>query len=336
MNTFETEFETIKKIREWRKDLPASKVSEKTTAEYKIEYARILKKSGNNFGRVLESARDTTSSSTWYRRRAAAKILIVATIDHMLKEQDYMQRSLKTADESHKIAWQKKIKLLEKYSDLYQDFETSKPLPKIPPLKKRSGQKKSLAGLPQDWRESLAKRLPKYRAAFLIAAATGCRPAELVTGVAVKIENGEIFATIAGAKTTEHAGQISRTIKIALDEVDGSIATQLAELIGNHGVTRIGIENEKLFSGAIRDAARREWKSKKTDLSAYSLRHQFASDRKNENWAQADVSAMLGHSTEKTASYYGVKTAARGGFGAKITGVDATRKVKKIKKIKIK
>ena len=317
-------FETIKTARSFIGGLSESQASDKTLLAYGVEFERILKKANGKMFDILPIARMTTSAATWYRRKAAIQHILKQNITGLLKHQDQLQR-VKNQTPEQKKEWEKVVRQLGKQVKLAESFKNCEELPRIPPRKKRSGQKKSLSGLPQDWREKISGRLIKYKSAFLIAAATGCRPAELAHGVKIKtVIGGDIVITINGSKLSEFAGQESRTLTIAADGVDGSIASQLIAL----GETTVKIDDEKAFSCAIRDAGRREYKDKKTDLTAYSLRHQFASDRKAEDWPTVEISKMLGHATEKTASYYGTRNQARGGCGVKITSIEASREVK--------
>lgn len=336
-----SEFDVIKQAREL---LSGRKVaSEKTTRAYQVELDRLGKKAGSsNFADVIAAARDTKSSATWYRRRAAILSTFCKNTSDLLKKQDLIQREIakKPGDSALETEWKNLVGEIRIYSKFIAKTNSIPPLP-IENRKPRSTKKRSLRGLPGQWREDLAKRFsPKYRLPFLVAAATGCRPAELAEGVEIafdrdeKTGNTSIRVTIPGAKVRAESGQPSRIIFITIDNVDGSIATQLAAAI-NAGQRTVKIPtSEKLFSGAVRDAGRREWKGRRLELSAYSLRHQFAADMKNGNFSEEDIAKALGHATVKTASYYGDRKQSSGG-GVKLDAVQASRKVKKNnKKIK--
>lgn len=317
-------------------DLPESKISEKTAAGYRREYLRLLTVGGKKTSGVLDAAQDTTAASTWYRRRAAIIYEIRTELTNTLKEQDRLQRIFKTTNDPVAFeTWKRLVERTVQFVKMLPKVMAIKNWPPLDERKRRETKKRSLNGLPDDWRQLLAKRLPKYRLPFLVAAATGCRPAELVTGIALSYDTDlktgivSIKAVIKGAKVREMTGQPDRSIFIALDDRPDSLAGQLQESLKN-GPINVGLTDEKLFSGAVRDAARREWPKRKVDLSAYSLRHQFAGDLKAAGWKDEKIAEAMGHVTTKTASYYGDRKQGRGGLV--IDGVEASRKVKKPKK----
>lgn len=310
------EFEIIRRERTFLRSLDeqsnGSSISEKTKTGYGIEYARLLKKSGGKKAAFLAEARNTRSSATWYRRRAAIIFTAKFGLAAALKEQDLLQRTLQNSSNSVCEKWTGKVWEVKSYGDLIREMQ-AQPALGLRDRKKRVSKKQSLAGLPDNWRQKLASRLPKYRLPFLVAAASGCRPDELHNGVRLSTKDGKIRIFIHGSKVTATSGQPDRTVLLVIDKTHGSISRQLYEAIES-GVDEVKIDSAKLFSGAIRDAARREWKSKKIDLSAYSLRHQFSADLKGAEFSAEQIAVLLGHVTTKTASYYGDRRQARGGI----------------------
>ena len=65
-------------------------------------------------------------------------------------------------------------------------------------------------------------------------------------------------------------------------------------------------------------------------VSAYSFRHQFASDLKASGLDGVTVSAVLGHSVDDTKKQYGTSKQARGAQTTRL--ISATRTVKVLKK----
>lgn len=55
----------------------------------------------------------------------------------------------------------------------------------------RDTKRQDMRGLPDDWRERLIERMPNYGPATLTAAVTGCRPAELASGVQLNMYESE-------------------------------------------------------------------------------------------------------------------------------------------------
>lgn len=332
----EEQYKTIVDARSALANMKESAISDKTADGYRREYRR-LSGVGKTFHGMLTAAKDTQVASTWYRRRASILHGIREELTKTLSEQDHLQRVFKSSnDQADYVKWQKKVARMAPFIKMLPAVLEVKNFPPASERKRRESKKRSLAGLPNDWRECLAKRLPSYRAEFLVAAATGCRPAELVNGVSLSYDTDSkgkvsIKAEIAGAKVRQLSGQPARSIFIELDDKPESIAGQIQEILRAGPVKVQLTKGEKLFSGAVRDAARREWPKKKTDLSAYSLRHQFAADMKGSGWKDEDIAKAMGHITTKTASYYGTKSQARGGVN--LHGVEAAREIKvKIKK----
>lgn len=338
------EFDVIKDARALLADLKTPRAlladwktpSEKTIRGYLVECERLNKKAANKgLNSVIEIARDTKSAATWYRRRAALLFKYSEMTVNQLKKQDQLQRKMQQepGNLALKNEWQNTVQNVRQCAKVITKIKEVPPIPQDE-RKKRASKKRSLNGLPDDWRLILAKRFsPKYALPFLVAAATGCRPAELANGVELAIDRDEktdvmsIRATIQGVKVRETTGQPERHIFITVDNIEGSIASQLACAI-RAGHAQVKIENPSLFSCAIRDAGRRAWKSRRLELSAYSLRHQFAADMKGANFSLQDIATAMGHVTDKTASYYGNRHQSRSG-GVGLDQVSATRKIRK-------
>lgn len=335
----ESAFDNIKAARALLIELQKSEVGEATLRGYNAECMRLFAKSGGKIAGVIEAARDTKSSSTWYRRKAALVAISKHNLGVLLKRQDNFQREMKAGNPAAEAEFDKTVRQLSRVANLIMQVRSAGPLPEEG-RKIRSSKKRSLRGLPEDWRADLARRFsPKYKLPFLVAAATGCRPAELAKGIKLAMDRDEktgitsIRVTIPGAKVREMTGQPERRIFIAMDGIEGSIASQLADAIRS-GVDHVNVASEKLFSGAVRDAGRREWKGRRLELSAYSLRHQFSADLKAADTSDDDIARALGHVTTKTASYYGDRRQGRGSGGVKLDGVEATRKIRKTAKHK--
>jgi len=327
----DAEFEIIKQAREMLKgnDPEAPPPSAKTVAGYEKEWLRLLERGNKNPSKVLEAARDTRASSTWYRRKAAAIHGLTDALKRLLAGQDRLQRQMKGNPEMV-AQWQQTVASIKRVADALADFKSAPPLPKDE-RKPRTTKKRSLKGLPEDWRERLAERLPKYRVPYLVTACTGLRPDELAKGVDLVMEqvNGRdmIVVKIPGSKYREGlAGQERREIAVELDGKEGSLASQLHQVM-LAGATSVQIESPQLFSNAIRDAGRREWPGRKSSLSAYSLRHQFSADLKGAGWSNEEIAVALGHRSTKTGSYYGDRRQARG--GVKVNAAKGSNKVLK-------
>lgn len=297
--------------------------SSATKTAYEKEFNRLLKVGNGKRTEIISAARDTKSASTWYRRKAAIVMTMEQNIETALKNQDYFQREMRSRPTAENRArFIEQLKLLNNSCVFLNSVKEVGPIPEEN-RKKRATKRTSLKGLPDNWRENIANRMIKYKAPFLVAALTGCRPQELVHGVKLEIVDGLIKATIKGAKVTENAGQKQRVISL---KIDGKLANDLAELVRD-GKNVVTLGSASNFTTAIRDAGRREYKNNNVDLSAYSLRHQFASDMKAAGFPAEDIAKAMGHISDKTASYYGSRQQNRGG-GPKVESVTASKKVK--------
>lgn len=319
-------YQYIKAAREVLARLPQSTASPTTKEGYILEAERLLR--GNSLLEALASAANTTSPRTWYRRKASLQHFARERLGQLLVDQDRLQRELRSAsDEDPRWEdWGNLTKRLAVLVELVEYLPTGVcPLAKKVP---RNSKRKALRGLPADWRERLMTRLHKYRIPFLLAAITGCRPAELAKGIRIWIENDHLIAEISGVKVKELSGQPVRKLEWAIPTGNQLVQSLLA-VIQQHpqgDVMHVSIEDPRRFSDAIRAAARREWPRRNASITAYCLRHAAASDNKAELPGHL-VSAVLGHASEKTRSYYGQQQmSAKGGVACE--RVTATRPVK--------
>src|SRR5690606_6784442 len=101
---------------------------------------------------------------------------------------------------------------------------------------------------------------------------TGCRPAELKKGIALRLTDGGRFLTaeVAGAKVNDRRGQEARVIRVP---VSGSCAKALAETIQSHGglwILKTTDADYRSLNRALQNAG----------VSCYSFRHQLPSELK--------------------------------------------------------
>lgn len=161
---------------------------------------------------------------------------------------------------------------------------------------KRNSKKASLKKVPDGWQAKICKLMAnhKHYAAVCIMACTGCRPCEMMTGVRVYRDEHEIHFFIKGAKFKEDdaRGQDWRILTIPIDHsigktiADGEYKTKSAESLSK-AVTRKALKLG--FEG----------------VSAYSLRHQMASDMKYSKYSKKEIANALGHISTSTQESYG-------------------------------
>lgn len=311
-------FGIIKAARAMMGARPASSASEASRAKYQAEALRLFDRRNEHDGDIWKAAANTTSVATWFKRRASIQSLAWAQIEEILKRQDQIQRSLRGVPESDPRwkEWRTMVSGLHFWTDTLQRMPTGAPLNE----RKRRTSKRRLGAVPADWREQLAQRLPRWHLPFLVAAVSGCRPAELAVGVDVAVAGGELKVRIKGVKVRPGAGQPWRELFWPLD---GDGASPLVRRLADHAaasggamVVDLGQDNSspaRAFSDAIRAAAARAWPTLRTSITAYSLRHAAASDAKASGLSPEDISAALGHAVEHTQGTYGHGSQSRGG-----------------------
>jgi integrase len=288
--------------------------SEKSIGTYQRELNRI--KARTEGGRIWDAAAQTTSQRTWYLRRAAILFHAWQALARQLAVQEQVQSSLSDvpSQDARWDQWRTEVEKVGRLIELIKSAPSGSPL--VDPKPRRT-KRKTGPGLPDDWREQLAARLPNWRQAYLVAAVTGCRPAELAKGVELIIREGQLLASIIGAKVGEHAGQPLRSMRWTLPNAS-PLVEQLAEaVLANAGALTVSLGNRntnpaRAFSDAIREAAKRAWPGRKLSITAYSLRHAAASDLKSSGLGETAVSQALGHASLSTKSTYGRARTQRG------------------------
>lgn len=157
------------------------------------------------------------------------------------------------------------------------------------------------------WRQTIISRMPKYRIPLLVLALSGCRPAELQSGVVVELGNGVIRFRISGVKVTDYSGQSKRNLEVP---ISGELAELLARELESGNVTNpVKVESSLNLTTAIRSAAKRAYPKLKGTITAYCFRHQCASDWKSQSDGSEDskltISMALGHQADHTKQHYG-------------------------------
>jgi integrase len=278
-------------------------VSERTRQHYE-ETARLY------FDRPAEALR-TKSKATYYARKAALIFVAAARMIAAIKIDDYLT-VLKSA------------RVLRQFFT-YTDGPTALAAGSVCPIdaKQKVGKRKSLRGLPLDWRMQMVDAAPSTcRQWILLLAVAGMRPEEIAQGVKVQPIQGGVQLTIIGAKIDRGHGQPERVL-----EAHGPLALLLAE----GGPRMIKADSANIVSVAAGRLGRKVFGQRRSHtVSAYSFRHQFASDLKASNLDSVTVSAILGHAVDDTKKQYGTSKQARGLQTTRL--VSATRAVKVLKK----
>lgn len=295
---------------------------------YDTMYSRLDHENGLG---LIEVISKTESKNTYYSRIAACRYIIRKNI---LLEFSKINDSTKISDIDsiysskhrlqHLIATLNQVMLLRGKCQLIQK-------------KQRQSKRKSLTGLPTDWREKLFLRMinSKYDTALLITAITGCRPIELKNGVNLTINTNASFQYLAikikGAKVTEQNGHPERELIFKIDKPSFLLNLLIFKTQQNNGNLLVKIENTKAFTAAITRFGKITWPNHKFDITPYSFRHAFASDMKFTSNAE-DVAKSLGHASLRTQKSYGQKQQSRSANQSTPTEILVQRKIRSTSK----
>lgn len=205
------------------------------------------------------------------------------------------------------------------------------------PSSRKTSKRQSLNGLPDNWRSQLIRAMhtTEDQLALMVMALTGARPEELRMGVQLVIEtNNCLTFRIQGAKVSENTGggQAWRELTVDAQSVlDDDLVYELMAYIQMHQITTIQIDPKNAFQKRlqrVRDAmvvasGNKAWGK----ISAYSFRHQFAANLKADTTIHFDdISAALGHISDRTKQSYGHSSQKRGKGG--ITQITAASPIK--------
>lgn len=277
----------------------------RTTDEYLRLAATLISRSFEAPGGLSEALQATESRSTFYKRLAAVQY---ALLQH---HQMLMTRLTETADATQAERLLHQLTLhLRQLKQLHEARDTGF----ISPRRKRNSKRQALRGLPSCWRHDLYLRANhgKYALPILVAALTGCRPAELCYGIAVCREahptTGEEFIAfcIRGAKVKAGQGQPGRIIKYSVDDPHPLIREicEFAYSSEEVPVQEVKIDSAVNFTVEVRRLAKYLWPKHKQPITAYCFRHQWAADMKAVSDGDS-VSRGLGHVSAKTRRTYG-------------------------------
>lgn len=314
-------YEMIKRARAVLAATPKSEVSESTAADY-LRKVRRLRARGQNHGGgmfdgAIAEALKTTKKTSWHASRAALRHSARNGLEAYLGEQDRVQRGLKALEAAGRtVDWAPWKVMAQRADDCARALEAvlRASLP-IEGRVDRHTKRQDMKGLPVNWRELVIARMPTYSAAALTAAVTGCRPAELASGVKLSIEGGMLIAYIEGSKVdvARGKGQEWRRLEWPLDHPSAMVRDLAGEVAREGGALVVTIASASNFSKAMSNAAAREWAKRKSTVTPYCFRHQFAADMKADGTLDSgEISAALGHLSDATKSTYGHANMSKG------------------------
>ena len=294
-------------------------LSAATIRSYAGDCARLKKMEGNVWKNIASSKK----KSTFFKYCAAILYNCRSELERLILEQDGLQKNSGLLNPSTKLAWLGKVVEINDMLNIALQTQTQ---PQSQEVQKRTTKRANLFRLPDDWREQLIDRMPRYRAQAAITALTGCRPAELVAGVEIKLKKSTLTVLIKGAKVGVQSGQEWRKLSWQLPS-ENPLARLVVDIIHAHYgdeelgnldvlVFHVSTPDARAFSGAMREAGKRAFSlfTEKNTITPYSMRHQFSSDMKTAELPGDDISKALGHCASKTKGSYGAFGHGRGGM----------------------
>jgi integrase len=183
-------------------------------------------------------------------------------------------------------------------------------------------------------RSGLRGREGRYGAALLVAALTGCRPAELVTGIRVwrgpnaASQEAALHIEVNGAKVKREQGQPLRRLTYSAEDPHPLLQMLMALAPATPDAPLVvQVESAGNFSAEVQRLAACLWPSHPHTVTAYCLRHQWGADAKRNGDADA-VSRGLGHVSRKTQRVYGTASQGKPAHRLKPLRIEAERPVK--------
>lgn len=303
-----------------------TEIADSTRRQYDRISAAMRNEDGNLMPwREYAMTHQLRKSASWGARAAWRRAMAMDLLDAIQNSE-----KADTAEERRS-----ERKRMDELAELLLEDEADKtPAPSVEG--KKNGKRSSLSRQPTDWRSKLLACVnPRDRVALAILAVTGARPAELKKGVLIEaVEDGKLRFKILGAKVKGKNGQPWRTIeddpRITLGDYWGSILWRYIRKSGSKTVQidYQNVEGSHAFQDRIKRAAKRAGLK---NITAYSLRHQLASDLKslvkNGDISSIEASAALGHASERTKQHYGHANQNRRGGGGP-PSVEAAREVR--------
>lgn len=286
--------------------------SESTQKEYLKTGTRLLKNAPPGIDVWEWAAEKSSSKGAWYKNRASLQFTLVACIKKSKLEIDAIVRALQKGDLSPELLAQSRTAFHELVDSANQlEAMPDAGMPDALTLdgkskRPRQTKARSLRGLPDDWRETVAQLMPEaLRISWLTQCLTGARPAEIAKGVSATFKDGKLVLVVTGAKVRKgHAGQEKRELVF---DVSSGMARMLFRLLDGRSSVIGNDRNANAYRSLVAYYCKKASPERKgtARMSAYSARHAFKADMKAENRSPTDIAAAMGHISTESASYYG-------------------------------
>lgn len=188
--------------------------------------------------------------------------------------------------------------------------------------------KGTLKSLPSNWQEDMWRTAstpewkasrPKLQRALAILWLLGCRPAEIASGITIGWANGTLAFEVKGAKLVDAGGrtrgQPTRQVVFSRDSVgatENPAFIFLADLVQSEGFNEGGIHklvvthHADYLYNCIVALGKATYPAKRTRISPYVFRNQFASDLKADpDISLEDAAKLMGHLSDYSIGKYG-------------------------------
>lgn len=218
--------------------------------------------------------------------------------------------------------------------------------------------KTALKNLPPNWREDLwqvasspkwRESRPQLRPALAVLWLTGCRPAELASGVSIGTRSNVLAIEVRGAKLVDagnrQRGQPTRQYVFKLDSPDAADDPALLFLSSLVDTSKLDERGNRTFIvrhdadylyNCVVDLGRATYPAMRTRISPYVFRHQFGSDLKADpDVVLEDAAKAMGHLSDYSIGKYGNAVHGRKGGRVRVkpVAVRAARPVKHSQKV---
>lgn len=300
--TDKTEQEYWKCVRRFFTKIPLKSNRSRATQEDNTEIEEVARFAyfPEDAEAIIKKVSSYSKASTIRTYATAIRYVSMRSLDQILKRIDRNQKD-GNWEAAYRIASSKfMIALIRLARTLPEEY-----LKGATQRSPRKSKKQSLTGLPDDWRFKVIERAdPEYQLAITMLALTGCRPEELAKGIRVTQREDGLYAEIHGAKVTQHAGQVKRTLKLHPVKASELLSPYMKGL----EVMVVKFDQKNSLTTHIRSVAKKLWPRKKESVTSYCFKHAMSADCKAspdfKNHPES-ISMVLGHRVDRTRSYYG-------------------------------
>lgn len=305
--------ERIASLRQLAKPIRDRECSDRTIDSYRDDFKRV-----EQAGSVLAAS---GSRASFYKLRAASARVLADRIGEALNKAERIRKKHGSHAEWAACVLDDLLPLgeqLKRFTSEKWDAEA------VARRDRTHKQRHKLGRLAEDWRQRIWNRTGggKYADAVAVAAVAGLRPAELESGVVVKLMNdGRLAFVIEGAKVKAAGegraaqGQKARAFAVAFPAGD-PMAEHLKKLAAGRPdqKLKIRVSSGRAFASAFRSASAKAFPNSSAPPSAYAFRHGFCAEAKSSGLTPEQVAQVMGHASTRSQKHYGQRQQSRGGW----------------------